>query len=80
MIAADAPQNRDVLGEAARIVPATAEAFARAIAEPAPPLAPDLARTAAARFSIDLQIDRMLGLYESLIRPLGLLDSNIRSI
>jgi glycosyltransferase involved in cell wall biosynthesis len=67
VIAADAPQNRDVLGDAARIVPATAAAFARAIAVQGGPLEPDLARAAAARFSIDLQLDRMLGLYESLI-------------
>ena len=67
VIAADAPQNRDVLGEAGRIVTATAEAFARAIAEPAAPLERAAARTAAARFSIELQIDRILDLYGSLI-------------
>ncbi len=70
VIAADAPQNREVLGGAGTVIPATAEAFARAFIE-----LPDRiseatsaqARTAAQRFAIDRQVDRMLALYESLL-------------
>jgi glycosyltransferase involved in cell wall biosynthesis len=72
VIAADAPQNRDVLGSAGLLVPPTAQAFADAftlvpsLPEPARAAA---ARQAAKRFSIQDQIDRTLALYESLIRP-----------
>ncbi len=72
VIAADAPQNRDVLGDAGALVPATPEAFASAFRQVTPDRSPDrtrLATEAAQRFSIDVQIDRMLGLYASLIRP-----------
>jgi glycosyltransferase involved in cell wall biosynthesis len=72
VIAADAPQNADVLGSAGTLVPPTPEAFARAFAlvpvqrdEPAA----EAAAAAAARFSIEAQIDRMLTLYGSLLRP-----------
>jgi glycosyltransferase involved in cell wall biosynthesis len=72
VIAADAPQNRDVLGSAGLLVPPTAQAFADAFAQV--PSLPEPARAAAARqaakrFSIQDQIDRTLALYESLIRP-----------
>lgn len=72
VIAADAPQNRDVLGDAGALVPATPEAFASAFRQVTPDRSPERTRTAteaAKRFSIDVQIDRMLGLYASLIRP-----------
>lgn len=72
VIAADAPQNRDVLGEAGTIVPATPDAFARAFRDVPHGRSPEAAAAAtmaAAHFSIDVQIDRMLALYESLIRP-----------
>lgn len=72
VIAADAPQNRDVLGDAGRIVEPTREAFARALrAIPAVPDAAlaDHARAAALRFSIDRQTERMLDLYTSLLDP-----------
>jgi 1,2-diacylglycerol 3-alpha-glucosyltransferase len=71
VIAADAPQNRDVLGDAGRIVPPTPQAFAAAFgAIPAhgrPPL-PETRRKAES-FSIERQIDGMQALYESLRRP-----------
>ncbi|MEO6834477.1 MAG: glycosyltransferase [Candidatus Tumulicola sp.] len=72
VIAADAPQNRDVLGAAGQVVAPTAAAFAAALR--AVPAVRDqavttLARQAAERFSIDGQLERMLGLYESLVRP-----------
>ena len=72
VIAADAPQNRDVLGDAGRIVEPTRQAFARALrsipAQPDAVLA-ERARTAAARFSIDRQTERMIDLYTSLLEP-----------
>ncbi len=72
VIAADAPQNRDVLGSAGVLVAAEPAAFAAALA--AVPLAPDPRRTAdaraaASRFSVEEQISRTLGLYESLMHP-----------
>ncbi|MGA7201788.1 MAG: glycosyltransferase, partial [Candidatus Cybelea sp.] len=72
VIAADAPQNRDVLGSAGLLVPSTAQAFAQAfgrvggVPDPARAAA---AREAAKRFSIEEQIDRTLALYESLVWP-----------
>jgi glycosyltransferase involved in cell wall biosynthesis len=73
VIAADAPQNRDVLGGAGVVIPGTAEAFAaafRAVPGVADPIFSAQARRAANRFAIDAQIDRMTMLYESLIQPL----------
>lgn len=72
VIAADAPQNRDVLGGAGLLVPPTAEAFAEAFRQV--PGAPEparaaIARQAAKRFSIEDQIARTIALYQSLIRP-----------
>jgi len=72
VIAADAPQNRDVLGHAGRVVSPTPQAFASAFSDVSPELAAAgaaAARAAAAPFSIEVQIDRMEGLYESLVRP-----------
>ncbi len=72
VIAADAPQNRDVLGGAGILVAATPAGFARAFAEVTcerDPGAAAAARSSAERFSIDGQIDRILALYASLIRP-----------
>lgn len=72
VVAADAPQNRDVLGGAGKLVAPVAEAFARALCDV--PMAresaeAEAARTAAQRFAGNRQIDRMLALYESLMRP-----------
>jgi 1,2-diacylglycerol 3-alpha-glucosyltransferase len=72
VIAADAPQNRDVLGSAGRLVPSTAQAFAEAfglVGSAPEPARVAAARQAAKRFSIQDQVDRTLALYESLIRP-----------
>jgi glycosyltransferase involved in cell wall biosynthesis len=72
VIAADAPQNRDVLGSAGLLVPSTAQAFADAFARVGSvpePARTAVAREAAKRFSVQEQIDRTLALYESLIRP-----------
>ncbi|HET6274535.1 MAG TPA: glycosyltransferase [Candidatus Cybelea sp.] len=69
VIAAEAPQNRDVLGGAGRIVAPTPEAFAAAFAEVRLDAPPDEnARRASLRFAIDGQLDRMLALYENLVR------------
>jgi 1,2-diacylglycerol 3-alpha-glucosyltransferase len=71
VIAADTPQNRDVLGGLGVLVPADAGGFARAMValEPGPYPGAGEARLSAQRFSLDAQIDRMLWLYESLTRP-----------
>jgi 1,2-diacylglycerol 3-alpha-glucosyltransferase len=72
VIAADTPQNREVLGGAGLAVAPTAQGFAAAFAGVSARCDPVLsatARQAAERFSIDRQIDRMLGLYASLLRP-----------
>jgi 1,2-diacylglycerol 3-alpha-glucosyltransferase len=72
VIAADAPQNREVLGEAGRVIEPTPAAFAAALlAVPAAheAAASQRARRTAERFSIDGQVDRIVGLYESLLRP-----------
>ncbi|HEY6450653.1 MAG TPA: glycosyltransferase [Candidatus Cybelea sp.] len=71
VIAADAPQNREVLGNAGRVVDPTMEAFAEAF-QPVPNWGLSHARearTAALAFSIERQVDRMQALYESLVRP-----------
>ena len=72
VIAADAPSNRDVLGDAARIVPPDRAAFASALREvPAVPDAEQSLRSKAAarRFSAGVQVERMTELYESLLDP-----------
>jgi len=83
VIAADAPQNRDVLGPAGRVVPATPEAFAAAllaIPAAADPAAAGIARQTAQRFSVEAQLDRMIALYEDLQGSAhGPLTANIRS-
>ena len=69
VIAADAPQNRDVLGGAGLVVPPTPEAFAGAFCDlAARPAEAARAREAAEGFSLEVQIDRILGLYEILLR------------
>ncbi|MGB8908812.1 MAG: glycosyltransferase [Candidatus Cybelea sp.] len=70
VIASDAPQNRDVLGGAGRLVPARAEAFTGAFREltAGAGFDPETARRAAANFSIDRQIDRVQNLYTGLTR------------
>ncbi len=70
VIAADVQSNRDVLGDAAQIVPAEVTAFARALREIQ--RQPDIeagrrAKAAALRFSARAQVDRMVELYESLL-------------
>jgi 1,2-diacylglycerol 3-alpha-glucosyltransferase len=70
VIAADTPQNREVLGGAGHVIPATPEAFARAfleLPERAGEAASRRARKAAQRFAVDRQVDRMLDLYQSLL-------------
>jgi 1,2-diacylglycerol 3-alpha-glucosyltransferase len=75
VIAADAPQNRDVLGSAGVLVAPDSAAFAAALS--AVPSQPDPrrgaeARAAAARFSVEEQVSRTLSLYESLLRASGI--------
>ncbi|HUY41242.1 MAG TPA: glycosyltransferase [Candidatus Dormibacteraeota bacterium] len=72
VIAADAPQNRDVLDSGAELVPPTAAAFAASIerAVPATEERRAAARAAGARFSLETQIERILDLYNSLSPPL----------
>jgi len=71
VIAADAPQNRDVLGQLATLVAPTAHGFSRAMATVPPRGAADVQaiRRRAEAFSLDAQVDRVLALYESLLRP-----------
>ena len=78
VVAADVESNRDVLGEAARIVAPDSAAFARALREI--PGAPDegvsrRAKAAAQSFAAARQVDRMIELYESLLDG-----TNIRSV
>jgi alpha-1,6-mannosyltransferase len=83
VIAADAPQNREVLGDAGLVVPATPEAFAaalRAVPGRCDPGIGAAAREAAKRFSVEAQIDRTLALYlelQATARPD--LTANVRS-
>jgi glycosyltransferase involved in cell wall biosynthesis len=83
VIAADTPQNRDVLGLAGRVVPPAPKAFAAALR--AIPNVPDaaasaIARQVAERFRIEAQIDRMIALYEELLAAAQLpLTANVRS-
>jgi 1,2-diacylglycerol 3-alpha-glucosyltransferase len=69
VIAADAPQNREVLGAAGRTVQPSAGEFARAMSSV--PAAPDAeeamkARAAAARFGIEDQASKVAAVYERL--------------
>ncbi len=83
VLAADAPQNRDVLGGAGRVLPATPRAFAfalRTLPATADPAVAEVAREAAERFSVDVQLDRTVALYRDLQGPAnGGLTANIRS-
>jgi 1,2-diacylglycerol 3-alpha-glucosyltransferase len=72
VIAADTPQNREVLGPAGITVLPSAQAFAQAFsaipkASQAPAMA--AAHQAAERFSVGRQIDGMLALYASVMQP-----------
>ena len=71
VIAADAPQNRDVLADAGAIVAPSAEAFSAALRAIPPEgrLERAGARRRAESFSVDRQLDLMQALYESLRRP-----------
>lgn len=71
VVAADIPQNRDLLGGAGRLAKPSAAGFAQAFA--ALPASPDpalalRAKAVAARFTIDAQIDRMQAIYHSLVQ------------
>ncbi|MGB6987156.1 MAG: glycosyltransferase, partial [Candidatus Aquilonibacter sp.] len=82
VIAADAQPNREVLGDAARIVAPDRAAFAQALREI--PAVPDAgtarrAKSASQRFAATRQVDAILELYESLLDP-RLDGTNIRSV
>lgn len=69
VIAADTPQNRDVLGLAGVLVTPTAAAFAQAftrLARRGDARTDATARNAAAPFAVDIQIGHTLALYRSL--------------
>lgn len=70
VIAVDAPQNREVLGGAGDVVESRPDALARALPKTAEISDRDRARSrsAAARFSLEAQVDRTLDLYDSLTR------------
>jgi glycosyltransferase involved in cell wall biosynthesis len=70
VIAADTPQNREVVGAEGVLVPADPDAFAGALATFQTPAAQQRAnaRLAAGRFSIHAQAERMVEVYRSL-RP-----------
>ncbi len=70
VISADAASNREVLGSAGRIVEPTVAGFATAMQEtPAAPSQPSIqcARSAAARFAVGHQVDRIIEIYASLL-------------
>lgn len=78
VIAADAQPNREVLGDAARIVAPNVADFSQALREIAPvpdAIAAARAKAAARRFAVARQVDRMLGLYRELLDG-----TNIRSV
>lgn len=69
IIAADAPQNREVLGDAGVIVPPTTRGFADALQSVEERVGRNgRTRLAVERFSLSTQIDRMLQLYGDLTR------------
>jgi 1,2-diacylglycerol 3-alpha-glucosyltransferase len=83
VIAADTQSNREVLGDAARIVAPDRDGFAGALRDL--PRSPDAgvrlrAKTAALRFSAGRQVDAMLDVYMSLIQPTRVDGSNVRSV
>ncbi|HEX3670635.1 MAG TPA: glycosyltransferase [Candidatus Cybelea sp.] len=68
VIAAEAPQNRDVLASAGRIVSPVPEAFAAALREvPVGGADSEPTRQGALRFSLEGQLDRMELLYQNLL-------------
>ncbi len=72
VIAVDAPQTRDVLGEHGTYVAARPAELARAFSAVTPvadPAASSQGRLWAARFGIGLQTSQMLSLYEDLLTP-----------
>lgn len=77
VLAADTPQNRDVLGTAGEFVRATPDGFARALRGPSEASAERraTARAAAERFSLEVQTDRILALYRSLAPRVSIPDS-----
>jgi 1,2-diacylglycerol 3-alpha-glucosyltransferase len=69
IIAADAPQNREVLGGAGRLVPPEARAFAQAFRSlDQGRQSPAAVRDAGRRFSIEAQAESIEALYAGLIR------------
>jgi len=70
VVAADTPQNRDVVGSAGILVPPDTDAFAAALAKLQAPSEAQkaAARQAAGRFSTHAQAERMVDVYRSL-RP-----------
>jgi alpha-1,6-mannosyltransferase len=71
-IVADCAPNREVVGEAARVVAATPAAFAKALrGVPSAPSAEVSAagKETARRFSIGLQAEAIIGLYRDLVEP-----------
>ncbi|HET9029396.1 MAG TPA: glycosyltransferase [Candidatus Aquilonibacter sp.] len=72
VIAADAPSNREVLGNAGRLVDPNPSAFADALRR-VPRLPDDAsarrAKDASRRFAADDQVERVLNLYGSLLEP-----------
>ena len=69
VLAADAPQNREVVGAAGRVVAPSADAFAQAMATvPGTPNVGEAAKAcaAAARFGIDEQARKVIEVYERL--------------
>lgn len=72
VLSADAPSNREVLGNAGCIVEPTVAAFARVMKQTPTHASEDAkvhARAAAARFAVSHQVDRILELYTSLLEP-----------
>jgi 1,2-diacylglycerol 3-alpha-glucosyltransferase len=72
VIAADVASNREVVGEAGKLVEPTVSAFAAALRQtPHEPSeqAIDKAKAAAGRFSIPRQVERTLEIYASVLQP-----------
>ncbi|MGR4064663.1 MAG: L-serine ammonia-lyase, iron-sulfur-dependent, subunit alpha [Vulcanimicrobiaceae bacterium] len=69
VVAADTPQNRDVVGNAGVLVPPVPAAFAAALSAPVADsdARRSAARRAAERFSIHAQAERMTGVYTRLL-------------
>jgi glycosyltransferase involved in cell wall biosynthesis len=83
VIAADSQPNREVLAEAATVVAPNPQAFAsalRAIPAQPDPVRSLRARAAARRFSAAAQVESTGRLYQSLVEPAPLDDTNVCSL